>query len=248
MCRTHLKRWIRIQVRRLVVVLASPVLLCALTSSRRVSNRGGDRTPRNGPPNSFTGEQPRQPHSGDCALTVDDVVRSSMIVAILCFTFCKIAIALLLRRALPSNDVSSGVRTALPALCPLQAAVVIPLTVSPASVRRTSTTRLTVLLELSTSLPYIHLGYLANERSRQHCSLETIAFTAVDADRRSGERELDTPPFILSLGRTSRRRSPRRPRGFLLLDSEEMDVRAACCPITNSIHLLIIPLLLLCLE
>ena len=126
MCRTHLKRWIRIQVRRLVVVLVSPVLLCALASSRRVSNRGGDRTPRNGLPNSFTGEQPRQPHSGDCVLTVDDVARSSMIVAILCFTFCKIAIALLLRRALPSNEVSSGVHTVLPALCPSQAAVVIP--------------------------------------------------------------------------------------------------------------------------
>ena len=130
----------------------------------------------------------------------------------------------------------------------MQTAVVIPLTVSPPSVRPTSTTRLTVLLELSTSLLYICLGHLVHERSRQRCSLETIAFTAVDADRRSGEQELDTTPFVLSLGRTSRHRSRRRPRGFLLLDSEEIGVRAACCPITNSIRSIIVPLLLLCLE
>ena len=60
---------------------------------------------------------------GDCVLTVDDITRSS---AILCFTFCKIALPL--RRALPPDEVSSGVRTALLALCPSQAVVVIPLT------------------------------------------------------------------------------------------------------------------------
>ena len=35
---------------------------------------------------------------------------------------------------------------------------------------------------------------------------------------------------------------------MILLHPEEMGVRAACRPITNSIHLLIIPLLLLCSE
>ena len=35
---------------------------------------------------------------------------------------------------------------------------------------------------------------------------------------------------------------------MILLDLEEMGVRTACRPITNSIHFLIIPLLLLCLE
>ena len=107
---------------------------------------------------------------GDCVLTVDDITRSS---AILCFTFCKIALPL--RRALPDNEVYSGARTAPLALCPSQTAVVVPLPASPASVRRTLTTRLTVLLELSTGLSCIRLIHLAHERSPQGCSLQTIA-------------------------------------------------------------------------
>ena len=60
--------------------------------------------------------------------------------------------------------------------------------------------------------------------------------------RRSGEREHGTPPFILGLRRTSRCRSPRRPSWgptrVILLDSEEMGVRAVRRPITNTIRFL----------
>ena len=60
-------------------------------------------------------------------------------------------------------------------------------------------------------LPYIHLGHLTHERSRQRCSSETVAYAAVDSGRRSGERERGTPTFILGLRRTSRCRSHRGP-------------------------------------
>ena len=64
----------------------------------------------------------------------------------------------------------------------------------------------------------------------------------MDSGRRSGERERGTPPFILGLRRTSRCRSYRRlSQGLarvILQDSEEVGVRAARRPITNTIRLL----------
>ena len=92
---------------------------------------------------------------GDCVLTVDNVSRSPMVAAILYLTLYKIAF--LLRRPLT---------TAYIATCPL---VSVPRCharsflspASPASVRRTSTTRLAVLSELSTGLSDVHLGHLA---------------------------------------------------------------------------------------
>ena len=114
---------------------------------------------------------------------------------------------------------------------------------SPASVCRTSTrTRLSALSGLRTYLSCIHLGYLTHERSHQRCSPETIAYTAVDSGRRSGERERGTPPFILGLGRTSGCRSHLcplwGPTRVILLDSEAMGVRAAGGPIMNAIRYL----------
>ena len=143
------------------------------------------------------------------------------------------------------NEVSSGVRTALPALCRLEASVIIVFLspASPASVRRISTrTRLSAFSGLSTGFPYIHLGHLTHERSLQRCSPETIAYTAVDSGLRSGERERGTPPFILGLRRTSRWRSHRCPSWgrtrVILLDSGEIGVTTFCRPITNSIRYL----------
>ena len=59
---------------------------------------------------------------GVCVLTVENPARS----AILCLILFKIADEHW--QMLTYNEVSSGVRTTLPALCPLQAWVVIPLT------------------------------------------------------------------------------------------------------------------------
>ena len=131
---------------------------------------------------------------GDCVLTVDNVARSSMVAAILCLTLTKITLPR--RRALahayitkcPLAFVSRCQRSVR---CKPRFSFLSP--ASPASVRRTSTTRLTVLSGLSTGLPYIHLGDLAHERSHQHCSLETIAYTAVDAGCRSGKRDVVQP-------------------------------------------------------
>ena len=134
---------------------------------------------------------------GDCILTVDDVARSSMIVAILCFTFCKIALPL--RRALPSNEVSSGVRTALPALCPSQTAVVVP----PPHLQRPSVEhRLLVSPSSWNSAQASCISTLATWRMKEVVSAvrsRRLPAPAVGAGRRSGERELGTLPAVLSL-------------------------------------------------
>ena len=80
-------------MRRLVVVLASPVPLRVLTSSWRVSNRGGSGA-MEWASNSFTGEQQRQARSGDCVLIIDSLARSFMVAPILRLTLCKIAFPL----------------------------------------------------------------------------------------------------------------------------------------------------------
>ena len=149
---------------------------------------------------------------GDCMLAVDNVARSSTLAAILCLTLCKIALPL--RRTLATAHKMKCLLAFIPRCqhsvpCKLQLPFLSP--ASPSSVRRTSTTRLTVLSKLSTGLPYIYLGHLADERRCRRCSLETIANTAVDAGRRSGERECGAPTVVRGLRRTSRCCIHRRP-------------------------------------
>ena len=64
MCKTYLKGGFARKCDDQFVDLVSPVLFCALASSREGIESRGDRTPWNGPQNSFTGEQQRQTHSG----------------------------------------------------------------------------------------------------------------------------------------------------------------------------------------
>ena len=64
----------------------------------------------------------------------------------------------------------------------------------------------------------------------------------MDSGQRSGERERGTPPFVLGLRRTSRCRSHRRLSwSSTRVILQDMGVRTACRPITNSIRLLTIP-------
>ena len=217
MCRTYLKGGLARKCDGQFVGLVSPVPFCALTSSRegikprgRIGHRGMGLRPR------ILVSSNARLTQGDCMLTVDNVARSSIVAAILCLTLTKITLPR--RRALapaymtkwPLAFVSRCQRSV-----PYKPRFSFLSRASPASVRRMSTIHLTVLSELTTGLPYIHLGHLAHERSRQRCSLEMIAYTAVYVGRRSGERERCTAPFILGLRRTLRRRSHCLPRGFL---------------------------------
>ena len=142
----------------------------------------------------------------DCVLSVDNVARRSTLAAILCLTLCKIALPP--RRAHATAYITKGPLVFVPRCqhsIPCKPRLPFLSPASPSSVRRTSTTRLTVLSKLSTGLPYTYLGHLEHEVRCRRCSLETIAYTTVmDAGRLSGERECGAPTFVRGLRRTSR--------------------------------------------
>ena len=131
---------------------------------------------------------------GVCVLAVDNVAR----LFILCLTLCKIGLPL--RQALATAYIPKCPLEFVPRCqrfvpcCKPRLSFLSP--ASPASVRPTSATRLTVLPEIITSFSYIRLGHLAHERSRQRSSLETVAYIAADAGRRAGERERGTSRFF----------------------------------------------------
>ena len=165
-----------------------------------------------------------------------------MVTAIFCITLCKLAPPL--RRALATAYItnSPGVRTA--AAGTLSLASRGRQSHHPHLRRPSNTNRLTVLLsELSTGLQYITLATWRRKeavsavRSRQ---VQTLQWRPA-VGRRSSERERGTPSFVLSLRRTSRFRDYRcsswSSTRVILLEPEEMGVRATCRSITNSTHL-----------